>query len=360
MFHQKSNITQLHRVLSAACTLVLVFSIFFFPQASQAADTKDPNMVGFIPDIGGIDDNGFNEMAYIGLTRAVTDLGVVGTVYETTSFDDYPIKLAECVTDGNALCITVGWSMGEATLNAAAANPTVNFAIVDMTWDSYPDNLRSLMFAAEEAGYLAGTLAGLMTTSNIIGAIGGFPIPPVDAFMYPYMYGAHWANPDTHVLFNYAYNFGDPDLGAQIAQDQMAQGADVIFGVGGMMGNGAILAAAQAGAWVIGVDADAYDSVFGGGTVDGSEFLLTSAMKRVDNAVYNTIADQIDGLFTPGTVIGNLENGGVGLAPYHEADSSIPQDVKDQVDAVKQGIINGEINVWQPYWTLIYLPAILK
>ncbi len=308
----------------------------------------------------GIDDNGFNEMAVEGLTRAETDLGVNGTIYLSASPEDYPVQIAQCVTDGNVLCITIGYDMMDATWNAAGLNPGVNFAIVDVTWEDYPDNLRGITFASEQAGYLAGTLAGLMTTSKVIGAIGGMDIPPVTAFMLPYRYGAQWADHDVVVLFDYANDFMDPDLGAQLAQHQIDQGADVIFGVGGPMGNGAILYAAQAGKWVIGVDADAYYAVFDGGAVDGAEFLLTSALKRVDNAVYDTIADQIAGNFSSGSIMYDLSDEGVGLAPYHEAEASIPQDVQDHVTAVMQGILNGEIDVWEPWTYRMFLPAVVK
>jgi len=352
-----------NRWLSRGAALLLALSLFSLPglPSGQAASPHGANDIGLIVDVGGIDDNSFNEIAYQGLLRAETDLGINGTVYIPTSSDDYAVKIAQCVTEANALCITVGFGMAEATLAAANANPGVNFSIIDSTYDTYPANLRGTTFAAEEVGYLAGTLAGLMTTSNTIGAIGGMSIPPVDAFMLPYQNGAQWANPRVVVLLDYANNFADPALGAQLAQNQMAAGADVIFGVGGPMGNGAILEAAQSNVWVIGVDADAWDMVFGGGTVTGSDYLLTSALKRVDTAVYDTIADQIGGTFSSGTALYDLANDGVGLAPYHAAEAAIPQEVKEAVNAAAEGLLNGTIDPWQqPLWQHIFLPVTLK
>ena len=307
-----------------------------------------PTNVGLVFDNpAGAGNTSFNWMAYQGLLRAEANLGVVGTIYTPTTEFDYESLLQRCVDDGNGLCLSVGYLMSDATWNAAAANPGIDFAIVDHTWDSYPDNLRGLAFASEQVGYLAGTLAGLMTASDVVGGVGGMQIPPVQAFLEPYRYGAGCANPGVRVIITYTGTFTDPDLGAQVAQAQMAQGADVIFGAGGPTGSGGILTAAQSGAWGIGVDIDEYYTTFGGGSVPGSDKLLTSAIKRIDNAVYDTIDDAVAGIFTPGTVVYDLSVDGVDLAPFHEADPSIPQVVKDAVEAVRQGILSGSIDVWQ-------------
>lgn len=361
MSHQTTKHSPTHIHLIPGVILIVLVSFVLSPQASFATSPKDPLKVGLIPDVGGVDDNGFNEMAADGLAHAVTDFGIVSAIYQPASTDEYAAKIAECVSAGSALCITVGWSLGDATMAAAIANPGVNFAIVDMSWDTYPDNLRGITFASEQVGYLAGTLAGLMSTSKVIGAIGGLPIPSVDAFMTPYQYGAQWADPSVQVILEYSYDFMNPPLGAQMAADQMSRGADVIFAVAGPTGIGVNLETAQAGAWTIGVDVDVYYSTFGGGTVDGHEFLLTSALKRVDNAVYHTIEAVVGGTFTPGTMINDLENEGVGLAPYHDAAGLIPQDVQNELAAVRQSIINGETDVWEPFYKYtISLPVVMK
>jgi basic membrane protein A len=348
--------------LAAALGLALgVCALLLVGLGQGNAAPADAVSVGLIPSESGVGDMSFNWMAYQGLLRAETDLGVVGTVYTPTGPADYAAKIQQCVDDGNVLCVSVGFYMGDATWAAAAANPGVDFAIVDTTWESYPENLRGMVFASEQVGYLAGTLAGLMTESDVVGAVGGMQIPPVQDFLEPYRNGAQWANPGTQVIISYTGSFVDPDLGARVAQAQMDQGADVIFGVGGETGNGAILTATQSGAWGIGVDVDQWLTVFGSGTVPGSDKLLTSAMKRIDNAVYDTIADEVMFAFTPGTVEYDLAVDGVGLAPFHEADPYIPQAVKDAVEAVRQGIVSGAIDVWKPYGLhRIYLPAVLR
>ena len=342
--------------------LILLFSLF----ASNLAFTVSADLpkVGLIPE-GPIDDQGFNQMAHEGLMRADTEGLVEGTVYQPAgnTEPEYAAAIAACVTAGNSLCVTVGFMMSNVTMEAATNNPTVNFAIMDSSWDdgSYPANLRGTFFAVDEAAYLAGSLAGLMSGNNRIGIVAGMNIPPVNNFVIPYTYGSQWANNPVHVILDYANNFGDEVLGAALAESQINRGADVIFGVGGLMGNGAIKKAGLLGKYCIGVDVDAYYTVFGGGTEPGSDFLLTSVLKRIDNAVYDTIVDHANGTFTSGTTTFDIENGGVGLAPYHEAEEDIPNEVIDILAGIAAGIANGSIDVWQPFYTnFIYLPSILR
>jgi basic membrane protein A len=305
----------------------------------------DSVKVGLIPDVGGVDDMSFNWSAYQGLLRAESELGVVGAVYTPTGSSDYESKLQNCIDDGNDLCISVGFGMGDATLNKANATAGTDFAIVDCTYTSYPSNLRGLDFASDEAGYLAGTLAGLMSESDVIGAVAGMQIPPVEAYVDSYETAAECFNPDVTVLVDYVGSFTDPELGAESAQDMISQGADVVFGIGGAMGNGAVLTATQLGEWAIGVDTDQWLSLFASGTVSGSEYLLSSAIKRVDSAVFDTISDVVHDTFTSGTVVYDLEADGVGLAPFHEADPFVPLSIRRMLDSIERGIVNGNVDV---------------
>ena len=351
------------RFIASVLTLLFLITAILSGSGAQSANAFTPLTVnvGLVPTAGGIDDNGYNALAYAGLLRAEDQLDVIGHVYQPANPDEDYAKLAECAGAGNALCISVGFEMGDATITAAGNFPGVNFATVDMDWPEYPSNLRGLIFNSAEVGYLAGTLAALMSNSHIIGVIGGMNIPPVNEFIQPYQYGAEWANPQAFTIIDYANDFSDPEIGAQFAQEQISRGADVIFGVGGMMGNGAILEAAAQGKWVIGVDTDVWYSAFGEGSVTGSEFLLTSAMKRADNAVFQTIEDQVNGTFTSGKVVYDLSNGGVGLAPYHDAAAEIPLEVQEAITNLTQGIIDGEVDVWEPFYTFsVYLPLTQK
>jgi basic membrane protein A len=349
------------RRLSAIVLLatLAIVSLLLALRAESRAATESVS-VGLVSNSSVVDDQSFVWMSYQGLLRAESELGVSGTVYTSTESSAYEHNLQQCADDGNDLCISVGLQMAEATLSAARANTDTTYATVDYAWDSYPDNLRGVIFAADEVGYMAGTLAGLMTESDVVGAIGGWPVPAVDDFVYRYRNGAQCANAKVSVPISYTYDFEDPDLGAQFAQDMIDQGADVIFAPAGITGVGAVVTATRSGAWGIGVDTDWYQMVFESGAAAGADMLLTSAMKRIDNAVFDTIGDVVSDTFTSGTVLYDLEAAGVGLAPFHEAAPHVPQDVRDHLEDVREGIINGTIDITDPCRSFVYLPLVLR
>ena len=344
-------------ILSIVVMLVMAFPV------TGAAYAQDPApKVGLVLNAATTQDNDFNWMAQQGLLQAESELGVIASEYQPSNQGEYDSVLQQCA-DENDLCIAVGFDFVISLANVARVNPDTKWAAVDL---SYPDcwegaeegvncgsftellNVRGLRFNEKQAGYLVGVLAGGMTASNTVGAVGGMEIPPVVAFLEGYRNGAQCTNPAVNVLTAYTGTFVDPDLGASTAQGMMEQGADVIFGAAGLTGNGAIQYSAQSGQWVIGVDTDQYFTVFGNGTVTGSDKILSSAMKRVDSVVYQTIADFVNEAFTSGTVFYDLAMDGVGLAPFHETDGSISQEFKDNIEAVKQGIIDGTVNIDDP------------
>jgi len=337
--------------------ILLVAQIVLLVMCVPGEVQADAVKVGLVPDVTGVDDMSFNWSAYQGLLRAESELGVLGTVYTPTgaTLSEYESALQDCITDSNDLCVAVGFGLADATLNKANAEPGTKFAIVDYVYSSYPSNLRGLDFASDEAGYLAGTLAGMMSESDVIGAVGGMQIPPVEAYVDAYETAAGCFNPDVTVLIDYVGYFDKPGLGAESAQDMISQGADVIFGVGGETGTGAVVTSTQSGEWAIGVDADQWLSVFGSGTESGSEKLLSSAVKRIDNAVFDTISDVVSDTFTSGTVVYDLALDGVGLASFHEADASVPLRVRRILDSVERGIVDGNIDVRGPCPTVVGL-----
>ena len=243
----------------------LILFLFNSISTKQATAQKSPPLVGLVPD-GPIDDQGFNQMAYEGLMRADSENLIEGNVYlpAGNEYSDYALAISQCVSAGNSLCIAVGFMMGDPLLWAATNHPGTAFAIVDMTWDesTYPANLRGMHFSVDEAAYLAGTLAGLMTETNKIGIVAGMDIPPVNDFVIPYLYGAQWAAPEVYVMVNYANDFSNEAIGADLADFQMGRGADIIFGVGGQMGNGAIKQACSHGVYCVGADVDTYHTAF--------------------------------------------------------------------------------------------------
>ena len=359
MKHQRILICLLITLLGAFLIVGVVAAAQSHPQVEAARMAGTP--VGLVLDLGGIYGNAYNYMSYQGLQRAESELGVIGTVYTTTSETDFAPMMQQCVDDGNDLCISTGFGLQDVTQNTASSNPGVDLAAVDVEYEEYTDNLRGMAFSNSEAGYMAGALAGLMTESDMVGTIGGMEIPVVVEFMEGYQNGAQCNNMDVEVLAEYAGTFVGPE-GASIAQDMIGQGADVIFAAAGPTGSGAVLTTTQSGDWAIGVDTDQYVTLFDNGTVDGSDKLLSSAMKNVDNAVFGTISDVVSDTFTSGTLVYDLALEGVGLAPFHETDPFVPQSVRDQLDSVEQGIINGSLDITddcRSFYT-IFLPLTLN
>ena len=355
-----ARIGRLKRLAVPLAITALLGAVLLLGLQSGTPARAEPIGVGLVTNIGGVNSTPFDWLSYQGLLRAESELGVAGTVYTSTSDGDYGPNLDQCVTDDNDLCITPGFAHAAATLNAATTYTGTDFAIVDMGYEEFPENLRGIMFAADEAGYLAGTLAGLMSQSDVVGSVAGVEFAPVQVWVEPYRRAAQCANPDVTTLITYTGSFVDSDLGAETAQEMIGQGADVVFGVGGPMGSGAVVTATQSGAWGIGVDIDEYMTTFGSGAVAGSDMLLTSGIKKIDNAVFNTIADVVAGTFTSGEVQYGLVDDGVGLAPYHEAEEAVPQSVRDTLERVKQGLIRGTIDPQGGCPAFIYLPGVVR
>jgi basic membrane protein A len=170
MKHQRIMICLLITLLGAFLTFGVVGAAQFHPQVEAARLAGTP--VGLVLDLGGIYGNAYNYMSYQGLQRAESEIGVVGTVYTTTSDADFAPMMQQCVDDGNDLCISTGFGLQDVTKNAASSNPGVDFAIVDVEFEEYTANLRGMAFSNSEAGYMAGALAGLMTESDMVGTIG--------------------------------------------------------------------------------------------------------------------------------------------------------------------------------------------
>ena len=313
--------------------------------ATDDATTEEtePIRVGLVTDIGGLNDRGFNSLANEGLERAASELGAEIRVLESKSDADYIPNLSTLAEEGFDLVISVGFLMGEATHTAAEEFPDTSFAIIDNAYGGEGceetntcelPNLQGLLFKEQETGYLAGYLAGLVTESNTISSVGGIKIPPVDRFIAGYQAGAMASNPDVTTLNAYSEDFVDQAKCKEIALDQIAEGSDIVFQVAGGCGLGALDAAQQEGVWGIGVDAD---QAFLGAHV------LTSALKRVDEAVFQTIQAVADGSFTGGGVtLFGLAEEGVGLGEFSP---NAPQEAIDEALAQVDGIVSGEIEV---------------
>jgi basic membrane protein A len=315
------------------------------PAATGATGTEpegEPIRVGLVTDIGGLDDKSFNMLANQGLERARDELGVEIRVLQSSSDADYVPNLSSLAEEGYNLIISVGFLMGEVTEQVAKEFPDVNFAIIDFAYEAAPENLQGIVFKEQETGYLVGYLAGLVTQSdlertneqNVVSSVGGQKIPPVDRFIAGYMAGAKAANEGVETLNAYSQHFVDQSLCKEVALDQISNGSDIVFQVAGGCGLGALDAASERDVWGIGVDAD--QSHLG-------DHILTSAMKRVDNAVFDTIEMVQNDEFAGGGVsVFGLAEDGVDLG---ELSDQVPQEMVDQVEEQRQMIIDGEIEI---------------
>jgi basic membrane protein A and related proteins len=294
--------------------------------------------VGLVTDIGGLNDHGFNHLAYLGLTRAEQQLGIQGKVLTSNSGADYLPNLTSLAREGYNLIIPVGFLMAQATDQVAKAFPSAKFAMVDSDATAEagdPKNIEGLLFKEQQAGYLAGYLAGLYAKSKgykTISSVGGQKIPPVDHYIAGYQAGAKAADPGITTLNGYSQDFTAQDKCKNLALNQIQQGSKVVFQVAGGCGLGALSAAQQQGVQGIGVDAD--QSYLG-------PYILTSAEKKVDNAVFNAIKNLQAGQFSAGTNVTNdISNGGIGYGKIGAAGLAFSSEIAKIYDQIKSGQIS--------------------
>ena len=301
-------------------------------------EEKPAIKVGLVTDIGGLNDRSFNQLANEGLERAKSELGVEGRALTSESDADYVPNLSTLAQQKYDLVIGVGFLMSEAVNTVAKQFPDTNFAIIDFPQAGLADkpaNVRGLLFKENEAGYLAGYLAALVTKEKggdqVISSVGGQKIPPVDAYIAGYQAAAKEVTPDIKTLNAYSQDFVDQAKCKEIALNQIAEGAQVVFQVAGQCGLGALDAAKEKGVLGIGVDAD--QGYLG-------DHILTSAQKKVDVAVFETAKAVQDGAFAGGEdQIFDLKSDGVALGKIN-ADG---EPFADQIEEIKQQIIDGEI-----------------
>ena len=307
---------------------------------------KQPQLkVGLVTDVGKVDDKTFNQFAYEGMVRAAKEFNLPCTFIETLQPTDYEKNIQQLIDESYGLVITVGFMLGDATAAQARRHLDVKFAIVDFAYSPPLPNVMGLTFAEDQAGFLVGALAALMSRSGVIGFVGGKEIPPVIHYRKGYEAGASHINPGVRPLGVYIDSFSDPARGKAAAESQIAEGADVIFGAGGPTGSGGIKAAHARGVFSIGVDRDEYYTTFGGAS---APHLLTSAMKRVDQAVYESVKSFAQKRFQSGSYLGTAANGGIGYAPFHDAEAKIPDEVKNQLKQLLQALADGSLKTGVP------------
>ena len=304
--------------------------------------------VGLVTDVGEIDDKSFNQSAWEGVQRAEAELGAQVDFIETSDAKDYAANIGLFADAGYDVIVTVGFALGEATAEAAAQYPDINFVGVDQfqAWEFDGDdttnipNLAGLIFNEDKAGFLAGALAGLLTETNTIAAVLGTDlVPPVVAFKEGYENGALYTNPDITSISTYHPGgldvaFTDPEWGASTAAQAIGQGADVIFGAGGKTGNGALIeVAGNDGLFCIGVDSDQWETV-----PEAHSCLVSSAMKLITPGVFDLVSASQSGSFPAGNFVGD-----VGLAPFHDFDGVVSDEIKATLDEINAGLQDGSI-----------------
>ena len=301
-------------------------------------------------DVGGLGDQSFNDSAYAGLQRAKKEFGAETEHLESSSPTDYVDNLTQLADSGYNPIFAVGFLMTDAVNEVAPQYPETNFAIVDSVVE--PKNAASLVFREQEGSYLAGVVAGLMTQEKteytspdekVVGFLGGQESELIGRFQAGYEAGVESVCPDCEVLVQYAGStpeaFNDPARGKEISLQQINQGADIIYHASGATGAGLFEAATEQKIFAIGVDADQ-------AKLFPEAPILTSVVKRVDNAVFQTIQEARDGSFPSGEVVEfALDDKGISLAPFGKFEDMVPQKVKDEVDKANQGIIDGDIKV---------------
>jgi basic membrane protein A len=322
---------------------------------SESAAASVDYKACMVSDVGGIDDNSFNENAWAGMERAQEELGVEVTFLESRSAEDYARNIDQHVADGCDMIVTVGFLLGDATKAAAEANPDTRFAIVDFAYDPAIPNVEGLVYATAEGGMLAGYASASWSKTGVVGTFGGINIGPgVTDFMDGFIAGVNYWNEqngdDVTVLGGrvptdpdsgtFTGNFESTDDAAAVTNGMLQEDADVILPVGGPIGQGTFAAIEQSGldAVGLGVDVDWTQTV-----PEYAHLMLTSIIKRIDNSVFQAVERGLNGEDVQPVFLSNLENEGVGIAEFHDYEDQIDQEVKDHIAEMIDMIIAGDL-----------------
>ena len=316
------------KLKSVVLCIIMIMSSFTFAADKQLK-------VAIVTDVGGVNDQSFNQSAWEGLQKAKKDLGVKTSYQESKQDADYQSNLETLYDAGNDLIWGIGFKMADAILKAAKQNPKQKYAIIDYSFgDKTPPNVLGVMFKAEEGAFLAGYISAKMSKTNTIGFIGGMSVPIIHSFQYGFKAGAKEANKKIIVLEQYSESFTDAAKGKAIANQMISKNADVVFHAAGAVGDGVIEAAKEKNKMAVGVDRDQ--------NYLAPKNVITSSMKRVDNAIFQVVSDLKKGTFKGGTTQSfGLKDGAVDIAPTTV--KMIPVALLKEVDSIKKQLAGGKI-----------------
>jgi basic membrane protein A len=338
--------------------LHLLFAAFLIPilllagcaPARPNCESEQVFCVGLVTDIGKISDRSFNQSAWKGVQQAQEELGALVQYIETADIRDSYKNITTFADEHYDVIVTVGFNLRDATRKAAEAYPDIKFIGVDQDqFEGSMDNVAGLMFPEDQAGFLVGALAAMMSETHKIGAVCATDdIPPVWRLGEGYKAGAAYADElkgiktDVLVLYHsdvsFETTFVDPKWGEASANAMVKEGVDVIFGCGGVTGNGAITAAARAGIYAIGVDTDQYLTL-----PEVAPRMLSSAMKLITPGVFELLQRAREGSFPSGDYFGHVT-----YAPFHDLDNRVPAEVKTDMDQINAGLLDGSIETNVP------------
>lgn len=297
---------------------------------------SDKVTVAMVSDVAGINDQSYNQSAWEGLERAKKELGIEIKYLESQQDSDYATNVETLADEEVDLIIGVGSKLADTIKDAAKNYPDQKFAIIDETYDEIPSNVKSVLFESEQASYLVGLIAGKMSETKNVGFIGGLDIPVINTFKYGYMAGVKAADANCEIQAQYANSFNDQAKGKAITNQMISKGADVVFTAAGDVGTGSMEAIKEANKYGIGVDRDQSDLA--------PQNILTSAIKRVDVGMYETVKELVEGKFQGGTsTTYGLEQNGIGIADT--TSNLVPQDVLDFVNEKIEELKAGKISV---------------
>lgn len=356
------KISKSSRRVSAAASVLAVSALALAAcgaapsQAGKTDDSSAPKVdytACMVSDEGGFDDRSFNQASFEGLKAAEKDLNITVKSAESNAKTDMKPNIESMVSAKCNMVVTAGFNIGDATKEAALKYPDTDFAIVDVEYGAdRPANVRSLMYKTDEAAFLAGYAAAAYSKTGKVGTFGGAEIPTVTIFMQGFLDGVNYYNEkkgkSVKVIGwgdskSFVSDFTNANKARQIADNQLADGVDVIMPVAGPLGQAAVdavNASSSADDAVVWVDTDGYDYA-----KDGKAVVLTSVMKQMAVTVEESIKAGVDKTFKGEDYVGTLENGGVGLAPFHDFASKVPADLQSEIDQLSKDIVAGTVKV---------------